>query len=325
MKARLPALLGCASVLATASLAHALDVGLDVSACENLSSARVRELTELELKTRVVPAQAAPLAASVAVTCAGDEVTIRVSDATTNKVVTRTFTLQQSDADVRARAVSLAAAELVLTSWMELMLSEGGEREAPASPRVAEDRRAASALVRRRTGRAAHVAALLAFAESGGTFRAAPWTAGGGLRLAITFAEPRFGLDTDFSMTTASQSTTLGDVRTNTWSLSVRPSFCFTGSALFASAGVGARAGLARIEGHAVDPSAARGRVVAGAWAGPLAHANIGFSLHHVAAVLGAEAGYALRGVSGSVDSSDRAGVRAAWFFLSLGLGWAPG
>ena len=51
----------------------------------------------------------------------------------------------------------------------------------------------------------------------------------------------------------------------------------------------GARAGLARIEGSAADPSAADSHVVAGGWGGPLLHANLGVALEHLVARFGGD------------------------------------
>ncbi|MGC4091315.1 MAG: hypothetical protein QM756_26240, partial [Polyangiaceae bacterium] len=162
-------MLTCVAWFGAISNAQALEVGLEVDACANVAEQRVRELTELELKTRVVPPKAPEhLAASVRVTCNGDQVLIRVIDTTTSKEVSRTFTMTEPEPDVRARSTALAAAELVLTSWMELVLAEPPKATQAPTPRLVEDRRAASALVRRRTGRGAHVDALLGFAEMGG-------------------------------------------------------------------------------------------------------------------------------------------------------------
>ena len=163
---------------------------------------------------------------------------------------------------------------------------------------------------------------MLAFAEVGGTFRAAPWTRGAGLRLSVVLGEPIWGLDADLSATLVSSRSPLGDVRVNTWSLAARPALRLQRGPWLGAVGFGARAGLARIEGTPADSSASRGRALVGTWGGPLVHANAGLLFAHFTTRLGGEAGYALRGVSGSVDGTDRAGVRGAWVMLSLGVGW---
>lgn len=277
----------------------------------------------LELTAEVArPAAAARSAALVSVSCRGDEVRILVTDTTTNKVVSRSFTLTERESDVRARAVALAAAELVITSWMELVLANPPARPGPAAAWVAENRRAASSLVRRHAGQGAHLDALLAFGGAGGTFGARFGTLTGGLRLSLVSGEPHFAGDADVSVGLAEHRTALGEVRTNTWSLGLRPALRFAQGPWLCSVGVGARLGLARVEGTAADSSVARGHVVAGTWGGPLAHANLGFTLGHVTLRLGAEGGFALRSVWGTVDGRAQAGVRGPWFLTTLGAGW---
>jgi len=318
--------LGCLAALAfiaVVSEARALDVGLELRDCPNLSEQRVRELMELELSTQVVPARAPErLAALVSVTCAGNEVLIRVTDATTEKLVSRTFTLAESEPDVRARAVALAAAELVVTSWAELMLAKPPQQAAPPAPWVNDNRRAARAVVQRRVERGVYVDALLALGAAGGTFDARLGAWGGGLRLSLACPEPRLGVDGDVSATLENEPTSLGSVRTNTWSLSLRPALRLDRGRWLANAGLGVRIGLARVEGSAADPNTSRGHVTAGTWGGPLVHVNLGLRLDHFVSRLGAEAGLALRGLSGTVDGREQSGVRGPWVLITLGVGW---
>lgn len=309
-------------VASATSRAHGLEVALETQGCVDLPDARVRELAALELTTRVVAPRAPRTPeAQVLVSCEGPRVSIRVTDSVTGKVVMRSFALEQTDPDVRARSVALAVAELVLTSWLELMLPQPAGRAGASIP-ASEDRRAASAIVRERTRRGPYVDGVLAFAEVGGTFRATPSTGGAGVRLSLVLDEPLFSADADLSATLASERAPLGDVHVTTWSLALRPALRLQRGPWLGTFGVGARGGLARIEGEPDDPSASRGRSLVGTWCGPLVHANAGLSFLHFTTRLGGEAGYALRGVSGSVGGSDRAGVRGAWLLLSLGFGW---
>lgn len=314
--------LGPVVAASATSNAYGLEVGLEAHGCADLSEARVRDLAALELTTKVVAPQARHLpGALVLVSCRGAEVSIHVTDSMTGKLVMRTFTLQEAERDVRARAIALAVAELVLTSWLELTLPQPTQNEGLAS-HASEDRREASAIAHRRTGRGAYLDGVLAFAEVGGTFRATPWTRGVGLRLSLVFAQPALTMDADLSATLASYRTALGGVRVNTWSLALRPALRWQRGPWLSTAGVGARVGLARIQGSPADPNAARGRSLVGTWGGPLVHANVGVNLAYFATRLGGEAGYSLHGVSGSVEGRDRAGVRGAWLMVSLGFGW---
>lgn len=309
-------------VMSAAFDALALEVGLEARGCASISHERVRELATLELTTRVVaPRAAEPPGALVLVSCTGEQVSIRVTDEMTGKVVLRSFILEDAEPDVRARAVALAVAELVLTSWLELMLPQPADPKGSATAHT-EDRREASAIVRRRTNGGPHVDGVFAFGEVGGTSRAKPWTRGVGLRLSLVLSEPTLALDADLSATTASDRSALGEVYVQTWSFAARPSLRLRRGAWLGTLGVGARVGLARIEGSPADVSASRGRSLIGAWGGPLVHANLGLQFSPVALRLGGEAGYALRGISGSVQGSDRGGVQGPWLLVSLGFGW---
>lgn len=308
-------------VLLSAPHARALEIGLEMPSCPQLSRPRVRELMELELTAKVVVARGSErLAALVSVTCGQGEVSIRVSDATTSKVVSRSFVVSAPEPDVRDRAVALAAAELVLTSWMELMLAKPDEREPHAPAQLKEDRRTAGSLVRQHTReRSVRVDAVLALAQYGGTLRAAPGSFGGGGR--VSLAGGMLGIDADLIATFDSEQSPLGRVHSNTWSLALRPALRLERGPWLANAGVGVRAGLARIDGTPSD-SSSESHVVAGGWGGPLAHANAGVAFEHWLVRLGGEAGFALRGVSGTVEGGERGGVRGPWFMLTLGIGW---
>jgi len=218
--------------------------------------------------------------------------------------------------------VALAAAELVITSFMELVVENPPARPTAAPRSLDDDRRAAATLAEKHAPQGSRVDALLAFAALGGTFDARPGARGGGLRLSVAWGAPYLGGDADLSLTVDDDRTALGEVRTNTWSLGLRPALRFARAGWLGTIGLGARLGLARLDGTAFDRSIARGRVVAGTWGGPLAHANVGFTLAHVTARLGAEVGFAWRSVSGTVDGRTLAGVRGPWFLTTLGLGW---
>ncbi len=322
-RASVLALLACAAWLGTTARAHALELALQVRECPDLPEKRVQALMELELSAQVTePAPAQRSAAVVTVSCAGDQVRIDVADTTTSKIVSRTFTLTEREPDVRARAVALAAAELVITSFMELVLATPTEPAKPAPAWVNENRRAASSLVRQHTQQGLRVAALFAFGAAAGTYHANPGAWGGGMRLSLVWGKARFGIDGDLSLTLDDAHTSLGDVRTNTWSIALRPEVRFAGGHWLGTFGAGARVGLARLEGTAVNASTVRGHVVAGTWAGPLAHANLGLSFGHFVSRLGVEGGYALRDVWGTVDGRAETGVRGPWFLATLGFGW---
>ena len=70
----------------------------------------------------MTPDRAGDRTTLVEVACAGAGVQLEVSDRLTRKLLTRTMVLADRDAQVAARSIAIAVAELVLTSWMELTL-----------------------------------------------------------------------------------------------------------------------------------------------------------------------------------------------------------
>ena len=107
-------------IVAVAALAAALgslDVSLDADRCPVIARDHLFKLVALELDARVAaPDRAAEQSTRVEVACAGTQVELKVSDRVTNKSLTRTMVLEARDAQVAARLVAIAVAELVLTS-----------------------------------------------------------------------------------------------------------------------------------------------------------------------------------------------------------------
>src|SRR5205823_5997451 len=127
----------------------------------------------------------------------------------TGKQLTRTMDLPaQGSSAVAARAVALSAAELVITSWMELTMSPRAERapdQAPSSPSASEElRRAAQDRALRRAGR-----------EGGAALRATFTLRRGRTSLDLG-AGARFGL-ARLSGTPADATRTRGGTLAGTW------------------------------------------------------------------------------------------------------------
>jgi len=329
MSAALDALLLGISLLGAPSVAAA-DVGLEVEPCLGLPEAEVRRLTELELATRVVPANAsAELAATVHVGCLDDQALIFVTDSSGKKVLERTLEFTSPALDVRARALALASAELLHAHWTELT-QPVPQKEAPqAAPTVAPTPPAPpNAVAQVADERVQHHSSarldyLLAFAQASSTFGFSGVGWGGGARLGWISGLRWLGADFELSAASAKRSTPLGVVHTTTWSVAARPTLRLAQRPLFVGVGLGARFGFARVEGTPADPEQVRGRVVAGSWGGPLGHAELGFAANHFFACAGFEAGYALKTVKGSVDSKTEAGVSGSFGSVTLGLGWS--
>ena len=311
--------------------AAASEVGLEVDPCLGLPDAEVRRLTELELATHVVPTSpSARLAATVRVTCLDDQALIRVSDAGTHQALERTLEFTSPELDVRARALALATAELLLAHWAEL--TGAPKKEQPvAAPKTAttlpsappKKTPASAANNEREPHSSAHLDYLIGFAQASSTFDLADVGWGGGLRLGWVSRLSWLGADFELSAARGQRETELGHVHTTTWSVAVRPTLRLVDRPLFVGVGLGARFGFAHVEGTPSDPEQVRGRVVSGTWGGPLAHGELGFGVNHFFGCAGVEAGYTLKTVKGSVDGQVAAGVSRVFGSASLGLGWS--
>lgn len=312
-----------------ASGGAAPDVGLDVDPCLGLPEAEVRRLTELELAMHVVSAATdARLAASVRVTCLDDQALIRVTDVSTNAALERTLEFTSSALDVRARALALATAELLLAHWAELARAAPAKAAAPsalnatAAPPTEKDTAGPVVDSRLERRHSPHVEYVLAFAQASSTFGFSDVGWGGGLRLGWVSGLSWLGADFELSATRGGSETSLGPVHSTIWSFAARPTLRLAERPLFAGIGIGARVGYAHVEGSPNDPEKVRGRVIAGSWGGPLAHAELGLELNHFFGCAGVEAGYALKTVRGSVDGKAEAGISGAFGSATLGLGW---
>lgn len=304
--------------------AHEPSVSVSVDHCIAVEQREVERLTALELGVRAAGTDApSPSATRVSVSCAGEHVRLRVADPLTGKTLERTLSLMTREVDVAGRAISLAAAELVLTSWAELTLTP--DRSAPAPLELAPAARpAAEQRVLSRTERGVRLEYLLASGGVFGPFDGVGFAWGGGPRLAVLFGRHGFGAEWDLAAHRAVTATALGDVETALFSSGLFARWTLESAPWFVDLGVGARGGIARLEGTPEDVEAARGSVVAGVFVGPAASLGVSLRAGGFALRLGAESGYALRGVSGDVESERSVGVSGAWFAGNLGVGWAP-
>jgi hypothetical protein len=300
-----------------------LEVAVAIDPCLAVARSDVLRLTELELDTRVIPPSLAPdHATRVDVSCAGKHVHLRVTDPVTGKSLERTLALSPQEEDVTARAVALAIAELVLTSWMELTFPDppprtvGFHAPPPEVKDLAEERAVTLG------ARSSHVDHVLAVGQAQGPFRGFGVGWGGGARLGWNFGDDWLGLDVDLLATQSKASSDLGSVTASTWSSGLRASFKLWLDPVWLEASPGFRLGIARLAGTPTDETEVRGGVVAGAWAGPMAYAGFGLEFWEVAFTLGAEGGYVMQGVSGRVDENTPVAISGPWLALSAGIGW---
>jgi hypothetical protein len=170
-----------------------------------------------------------------------------------------------------------------------------------------------------RSGGVDHV---LAFVQAQGPFQGFGLGWGGGARLGFNFGEPWFGGDIDLVAAQSEARSELGSVRASTWSSGLRASFRLWLDPVWLEAGPGFRVGIARLAGTPADDTEVAGGTVAGVWAGPMGYAGLGLEFWHLAFTLGAEGGYALRGVSGRIADAEPVAIDGPWLAVSAGLGW---
>jgi hypothetical protein len=300
-------------------------VSVEVRRCPGLSVGEVMRLIALELEAEVVPPErASPSATRVELECEGRLVRLHVVDPMTSKRLERVLSLAAREADVRSRAVALAVAELVLTSWMELTHGDPPPEAAGFARPSPEARLAAEERVRRETASPGRIGHLLAVAQALGPFDGLGLGWGGGIRVGYVSREEWWGVELDLVVARAEADTELGLVRATSWSGALRPTLRLRSNDAWLEAGAGARLGIARLDGTPSDATLARGGSVAGTWAGPSLHAGAGIAWSHLVVALGVEAGHVLRSVSGSVDGGAAVSVDGQWIAGSVGVGWAP-
>jgi hypothetical protein len=311
----------------------ALEVSLDVDRCAFLPRDQVFKLVALELDAPVVtPDRAGEQTARVEVACAGAEVHLAVSDRLTGKLLTRTMTLGERDAQVGARLVAIAVAELVLTSWMELTLPRASAAPRTDGPPAAPElRRAAQERAQRHFPRSGGTGYVLAVGQAVGPFEGVGVAWGGGLRFGWTLGGARVEDDVsiwrpgfDLELTTARNEAGrgLGTVDVSIWSAALRVSVRLARGRSWFDAGAGGRLGVARLAGTPVDVTTTRGATLAGTWAGPIAYVGVGRRFWRLAATAGIEGGTVLRSVSGLVDDGPEISVAGRWLSGTLAIGW---
>ena len=139
------------------------------------------------------------------------------------------------DAQVAARLVAIAVAELVLTSWMELTLPRASAAPPPDSPPASPElRRAAQERAQRHLPRSAGTGYVLAVGQAVGPFEGVGLAWGGGLRFGWTPGGAhvendawiwRPGLDLELTAARNGTSRGLGTVDVSIWSAALRVSF----------------------------------------------------------------------------------------------------
>ena len=294
-------------------------------------------LASIELGVSAIPAKpGSEQATQVMLTCTGSIAEIVVRDSLTSKQLLRRLDVPPGNDDVVARIVAIGAAELVLTSWMELTVGGSArgtlERSSQASPAPALSRAAREAVERRHGHPGGAAGSVLAVGGAVGPFERVGWGWAGGLRAGwaapLRWSVSRFAasfpvLEVDLIASRNSADGGLGNVNVALWSIGLRTAVRVHLSALFMDAGAGARFGLARLAGEPSDATTVRAGTVAGSWGGPVAYVAAGARAGHFVTIAGVEAGYVLRTVLGLVDGDRALSISGLFIMGSLAVGWS--
>jgi hypothetical protein len=133
-----------ACIPARPALAGTTGISVEQAGCHGVDSDRVAELIALEL-TSAFGTSEHGLALSVTVACRPDALEIDVSDPVTDKTVGRKYPALAPDEREPERAIALAAAQLFVVSWLELLVpKKQRSAETDVASKATEDARTAA-------------------------------------------------------------------------------------------------------------------------------------------------------------------------------------
>ena len=298
-------------------------VSLHIDACPEAQEAVVRHIVQVELGDLLLAAEAARDAGTtrIEVTCSGSSASVRVVDGVTGKNLERQLELAAVAPEMQARLLGLAAAELVVASWVELSVEpatmpSGLSGLAGLSARAPlRARQVAAAFVEAREPRAAlperrwlarAAAAQLSF-DTGLSLR--------GVELGAVYRQHEWlGYEATLGGYTGGQSVDNGRIITRALAAAVEVAACVTIDRLALEGAAGVRAGVARLRGIGAPGLDLTGLTFTAPWAG----AHVGAEaqvratdrLHlHV----GVEAGAVVAGVAATVAGIEEPHIDGWW------------
>jgi hypothetical protein len=296
-------------------------VAVEIGACLDVEPSEVRRIVAIELRALMTPANGAmePIT-RVAVDCYNPLVEIRVEDPITGKSLVRRIDLSTFDRSIRARLLALAIAELVSSSWTELV-SNPEPTVAPAGATASEgERKAAKQVVVAREEERLHPITFGAMAEGRSFLRGAGPLVGGRVELLPWLPVGLFVVDATIDHGTAKAA--LGDVSVTSAMGGVGWRAHYANTTWLLEAGGEARLGAIWLSGTPSAPSetaAGGGAALAG---GPVFVVRAGlFAAERTMITLGAELGYSVLGARGRVGTGDEVRADGVWVGLALGVG----
>jgi hypothetical protein len=269
-----------------------------------------------------------PNVTRVTISCPGQWLRLEVLDPVSGKTLVRHLDLSSHDPSTRTRLLGLSAAELVAASWIELAARPD------ARPHIVEAKASASA--RDAAVHAAQMAlAPLSFyrfeavASAQRTGSADLLTLGGGVGASWIHNGWRV-IGADVLVESGSEDVPLGSIRTllasGSASMRIRQRLGW----LAVEGGLGARVGLAHMQGEAAEitprPQATAATLP---WWGPMIMLRVEASIaERVAFVIGVEAGRVIYAADGRAAGETASAIENQWVGVTLGpaltLGGAP-
>jgi hypothetical protein len=269
-----------------------------------------------------------PNVTRVTIGCTGPWLRLEVLDPVSGKTLVRHLDLSAHDPSTRTRLLGLSAAELVAASWIELTA-----RPAPR-PHIVEAKASSSA--RDTAVNAAQKALtppsfyrLEAVASAQRTGSADLLTLGGGAGASFIHNGWQV-VGADVLVESGSEDVALGTIRTLLASASASLRIRHRLGWMAVEGGLGARAGLASMQGEAADitprPEATAATLP---WWGPMIMLRVEASIaQRVAFVMGLEAGRVMYAADGRAGGRTGSAIENQWVGLTLGpaltLGDAP-
>lgn len=108
-------------------------VAVEPSGCTGLDVAETERLLRIELT--ILAARAERVRAPVVhVTCSGSRITVRVFDAVAQRTIEETLPAPKPTQPGRERVIALAASQLFLSSWLEVVLQDKPAPKPPPAP-----------------------------------------------------------------------------------------------------------------------------------------------------------------------------------------------
>jgi len=295
-------------------------VALEIGACLDVEQAEVRRIVAIELRALMIGSDSAEPITRVAVDCYNPLVEIRVEDPVTGKSLERKIDLSTSERTIRARLLALAIAELVSSSWTELV-SNPDPTVAPAGPVASErERRAAQQTVRIREELRRRPIVFGAAAMGRFFLRGAGPLWGG--RAEVMPRLPIGSLTLDANVDHGVVKASLGDVSMTTASGGVGWRAEWSDRTWLVEAGGEARLGAVWLYGTPRSPEQVAGAGGVAWTGGPVFVVRSGFlPWERTQVTVGVELGYALVGANGRVAGVPEVRLDGAWVGLSLGIG----